>query len=128
MVTVAVIWLIFAIVVAAAANGRGRAGFGWFILAVVISPLLAGLLLAILPDLRTRALLEGLYNARSVDDEALRQNVSAGQGLPSRKKPRSLTGSTRLNPAAGQKGQPALICGQLRMGIDTVHVPAAGVK
>jgi hypothetical protein len=89
MVPVAVIWLIFAIVVAAAANGRGRTGFGWFILAVVISPLLAGLLLAILPDLQTRALLEGLYDARSVDDEALRQNVTAGQGLPA-KKPRSL--------------------------------------
>jgi hypothetical protein len=55
----------------------------------VISPLLAGLLLAILPDLRTRSLLEGLYNARSVDDEALRQNVSVAQGLPA-KKPRSL--------------------------------------
>jgi hypothetical protein len=38
-------WLGFAIVVAVAADSRGRNAFGWTILALVISPLLAGLLL-----------------------------------------------------------------------------------
>lgn len=44
-----VFWLICAIVVAVAANGRGRNAFGWFVLATVISPLLAAILLALLP-------------------------------------------------------------------------------
>jgi len=45
-------WFMFAIIVGIAANTRGRSGFGWFLLAVVISPLLAGLLVLALPDLR----------------------------------------------------------------------------
>jgi hypothetical protein len=42
-------WVIFAIVVAIAANGRGRNPVGWFGLACIISPLLAFLLLVALP-------------------------------------------------------------------------------
>ncbi len=45
-------WLIFAIVVAIIAGSRGRSGFGWFLLAMVISPLLAVLLVALLPSLK----------------------------------------------------------------------------
>jgi hypothetical protein len=41
--------------------------------------LLAGLLLAILPDLRTRALIEELNSGRSVDDWALSRSIQAGQ-------------------------------------------------
>ena len=44
-------WLGLAIVVGVAANTRGRHGWGWFLLAIVISPLLAGLLLLALPRL-----------------------------------------------------------------------------
>jgi hypothetical protein len=44
-----IFWLAFAIIVGVAANTRGRNGGGWFILAVLISPLLAGLLLLALP-------------------------------------------------------------------------------
>jgi hypothetical protein len=36
-----------------AANTRGRSGLGWFLLAVLISPLLAGLLVVALPRLDT---------------------------------------------------------------------------
>lgn len=36
-----VFWLIFAVVVGAIAAGKGRSGFGWFLLAVLISPLIA---------------------------------------------------------------------------------------
>jgi hypothetical protein len=38
------LWVGFAIVVGVAAHSRGRSGGGWFILALLISPLLAGLL------------------------------------------------------------------------------------
>ena len=44
-------WIGFAVIVGVAANTRGRSGFGWFLLAVGISPLLAGLLLIVLPRL-----------------------------------------------------------------------------
>lgn len=38
-------WLILAVIVGIAASRRGRSGVGWFFLAAVVSPLLAGLLL-----------------------------------------------------------------------------------
>lgn len=43
------VWVVFAVIVAIAASGRGRSGFGWFLLAVLISPLLAFILLLVLP-------------------------------------------------------------------------------
>lgn len=51
---IAALWLIFAIVVGVGASGRGRSGFGWFLLAMIISPLLAVILLFLLP-VRTRS-------------------------------------------------------------------------
>jgi uncharacterized membrane protein YhdT len=45
-----VIWCLFAVVVAVAANARGRSPFGWFLLACLISPLLAVILLALMPS------------------------------------------------------------------------------
>ena len=44
-------WIGIAVVVGIAANNRGRNGAGWGLLALVISPLLAGLLLLALPRL-----------------------------------------------------------------------------
>jgi hypothetical protein len=44
-----VLWLVLAVIVGVGANTRGRSGPGWFLLAVVISPLLAGLLVLVLP-------------------------------------------------------------------------------
>ena len=41
------IWFVLAIAIGIWASNRGRSGFGWFLLAVVISPLLAGILLAV---------------------------------------------------------------------------------
>jgi hypothetical protein len=38
-------WIGLAIVVGVAANTRGRSGGSWFLLAVIVSPLIAGLLL-----------------------------------------------------------------------------------
>jgi hypothetical protein len=45
-------WLIFAGIVAILADSRGRSGFGWFILAVLISPLIGALLVLVLPNLK----------------------------------------------------------------------------
>jgi hypothetical protein len=42
-------WFLLAIVVGVAASVRGRNGFGWFLLAAVLSPLIAGLLVLALP-------------------------------------------------------------------------------
>jgi hypothetical protein len=49
--TLLVIWVIFAIVVAVGANSRGRDPLGWFVLACLISPLLAVVLLFLMPVL-----------------------------------------------------------------------------
>lgn len=40
-----VVWTIVAVLIGVAANSRGRSGIGWFFLAMIISPLIAGLLL-----------------------------------------------------------------------------------
>jgi hypothetical protein len=38
------IWTVLAIVVGIVASNKGRSGFGWFLLSMLISPLLSGLL------------------------------------------------------------------------------------
>lgn len=42
-------WLIFAIVVGVIASSKRRSGFGWFLLAVLISPLIAVIAVAAMP-------------------------------------------------------------------------------
>lgn len=49
MLTVLVFWLIFAIVVGIIAGSRGRSAIGWVLLALLISPLIACLLVLALP-------------------------------------------------------------------------------
>jgi len=58
-------WIIFAIVVAVAAGSRGRSGFGWFFLAAIISPLLALILLLILPNQREAEKMKRLAKLQS---------------------------------------------------------------
>jgi hypothetical protein len=41
-------WLVFCIVVAIAANARGRSGIGWFLLSLLISPLFGLILVLVL--------------------------------------------------------------------------------
>jgi len=62
------LWLLFAILIGVAAKARGRFGIGWFLLAILLSPLIAGVILALLPDLRTQALLEEIRGAGSVNE------------------------------------------------------------
>ena len=51
-------WLMFTIIVGVAANTRGRSGVGWFLLAALISPLIAGLLVLALPWRRDREIFQ----------------------------------------------------------------------
>lgn len=55
MIAIIFFWLMFALVVGLIASGRGRSGMGWFVLACLISPLLAGIFLLVSANLRTQA-------------------------------------------------------------------------
>jgi fumarate reductase subunit C len=52
-------WLAFTVIVAVAANTRGRNALWWGILALLFSPLLIGLLLLALPNRRMETLMFG---------------------------------------------------------------------
>lgn len=43
-------WPLFALLVGILASNRGRSGVGWFFLALLISPLIAGILVLLLSD------------------------------------------------------------------------------
>jgi hypothetical protein len=70
-------WLAFAAIVAVGANTRGRNPVGWFFLAAVISPLLAGLLLLAMPRrndslaIDTAGTMQCPRCAETIRDEAL---------------------------------------------------------
>ncbi len=49
------VWFIFAVIVGIGASSRGRNGLGWWLLAMLISPLLAVILLMLLPSLKKPA-------------------------------------------------------------------------
>lgn len=49
MTEAVILYLILAFIIGAGANARGRSGSGWFFLALLISPLISGLLLLLLP-------------------------------------------------------------------------------
>lgn len=57
---IAIIWLFFAVLVGVFASRRGRSGGGWFILACIISPLLAFLLALALGPLQASSANSGL--------------------------------------------------------------------
>lgn len=47
---VAIAWIIFSVLIIVFAGSKGRSGCGWFILSLIISPLLAFIILACLGD------------------------------------------------------------------------------
>jgi len=49
---IVILWVVFSFLVAAGARNRGRSGFCWFVLAAVISPVLAGLALLLVGSRR----------------------------------------------------------------------------
>ena len=66
-------WFAFAVVVGVAANARGRDGVGWFILALIISPLIAVLLVLVMQNRRSD-------NVVSNGPVMLERNVGTVQG------------------------------------------------
>ncbi len=79
MILVGIIWFVLAFVIGVAAERRGRSGFGWFLLALLLSPLIAGILLAVFPDKHLRALLEEPRRSAAVDDQVLLLNIKGGR-------------------------------------------------
>jgi len=77
--TIAVFWLIFSVCVALAAGKRGRDAVTWFILAVLLSPLVAGLVLLALPDRRLQSPPAERGDDATVDDRVLKRNVARAQ-------------------------------------------------
>ena len=45
-------WIIFAVILGVAASNRGRNGFGWFLIAALLSPLIGFVLLFVIPNLK----------------------------------------------------------------------------
>jgi hypothetical protein len=80
MLLVGIIWLVLTFVIGVAAERRGRSGFGWFLLALFLSPLIAGILLAAFPDKNLRALLEEPRRTAAVDERALLRNIKHAVG------------------------------------------------
>jgi hypothetical protein len=48
-------WFFLAIVVGVLASGRGRSGFGWFLISLIFSPLIGGLFVLASPKVGTAA-------------------------------------------------------------------------
>ena len=48
MLWIVFLWLAFSFVVAAGARNRGRSGFLWFLSAVLVNPIIAGIALVVL--------------------------------------------------------------------------------
>jgi Na+-transporting methylmalonyl-CoA/oxaloacetate decarboxylase gamma subunit len=66
-------------VIGSAASQRGRSAFGWFLLSILTTPLLAGIFLLLYPPSRDLPL--------SVDDNALQESISKGLSIePQRKR------------------------------------------
>src|SRR5665647_3415495 len=60
MMAILIFWLLFALVVAIAAGSRGRNGAGWFILSVILLPLIGLILVLVLPNLRHERLIASI--------------------------------------------------------------------
>jgi phosphotransferase system glucose/maltose/N-acetylglucosamine-specific IIC component len=60
MLSAIIIWLALAIVIGIAAARRGRSGLGWLVASLIVSPLIAAILLALLPDRRYEEVLSRL--------------------------------------------------------------------
>jgi hypothetical protein len=73
-----VFWLLLCIIPAAIANSKGRSGAGWFLLAVLISPLIAGILAAVVSNKKTEA---SAAQAEAVAAQRHAEVVAASTGL-----------------------------------------------
>jgi Na+-transporting methylmalonyl-CoA/oxaloacetate decarboxylase gamma subunit len=78
MFFVIIVWVVLSLVIGSAAGQRGRSAFGWFLLSILTTPLLAGIFLLLFPPLRDLTL--------SVDDEALQESISKGLSIETPRK------------------------------------------
>jgi hypothetical protein len=69
---VAIPWLIAAFIVALLGRRRHRSGLGWFLLALAISPLLAGLLVLVLPARPSAAQIAAKLDKQAIADKFAR--------------------------------------------------------
>jgi hypothetical protein len=74
MLEAIIIWLVLAIVIGVAAARRGRSGLGWLVASLILSPLIAAILLALLPDRRYEEVVRQLAarNAAAADPQPTR--------------------------------------------------------
>jgi hypothetical protein len=72
---IVLLWFVLAVVVGVAASHRGRSGGGWFFLALILSPLIGFLILAVLPDLDMQDRIDDLQFGAGVNERELRRNV-----------------------------------------------------
>jgi hypothetical protein len=72
-------WFVVSLLVAVFASSRNRSGFGWFLLSLIISPLITFLFLAILPKragyLETSDVLQSLEGKLKEIDRLKLENV-----------------------------------------------------
>ena len=54
MIEVYAVWLLLAVAVGIYAGRKGRSGFGWFVLALLLSPIIAGIFALVVSD-KTKA-------------------------------------------------------------------------
>lgn len=70
-----IFWIGLSIVVAVGANTRGRSPVAWFICAIVISPLLSGLLLLALPNLANSSAAGPVYLEGELEERRQRRRA-----------------------------------------------------
>src|SRR5881392_3504402 len=66
--SIIIVWLVFSVIIGVAARSRKRSGFGWFLVSVIFSPILATVWLSILPKrlgLTRREAIEQLRSLRN---------------------------------------------------------------
>lgn len=51
------VYLLFAIAAGIFASSRGRSGFGWFLISLLLSPLISFVFLLVLPNLKEKSLM-----------------------------------------------------------------------
>jgi hypothetical protein len=74
-----IMWLFFSALVGIVADRRKRNGFGWFVLALFISPLFAGLLVLVLParfHVVYTTMPDGTVTAAAISNREIRAAIS----------------------------------------------------
>jgi hypothetical protein len=111
------LWLIFAIVVGVAAGARGRNGFGWFLIAVILSPLIGLILVFAMPNKRAERI-------AAEQATALRAQI-AEQQAKSGVEPITLETHTRCPDCKEWVRRDATVCKHCHRTLEPSPPPAA---